>query len=55
MMKCGVMKMNDVKKPCVGCVYYTACGSSTRTVPCDGRVTKTEVKKQNGRKTQRIC
>ena len=39
--------MNDVKKPCIGCVYYTACGSTTRTVACSGRVTKSERKKEN--------
>lgn len=46
--KNGVTKMmNDVKKPCIGCVYYTACGSTTRTVACSGRVTKSERKKEN--------
>lgn len=39
---------DSVKKPCIGCVYYTACGSNTRTVPCDGRITKSERKKENG-------
>lgn len=29
-----------VKHPCIGCVYYKACGSSTRTHPCKGRKTK---------------
>ena len=33
------------KHPCVGCVYYTACGQTTRTEPCNGRKTKSEVKK----------
>jgi len=43
--------MGTVQKPCVGCVYYTACGSTTRTMPCDGRMTKSERKmeeKKNG-------
>ena len=31
-----------VKKPCIGCVYYDACGSNTRTEPCEGRITKRE-------------
>ena len=31
-----------VKKPCIGCVYFDSCGSTTRTVPCDGRKTKSE-------------
>ena len=51
-MMIGVTKMNDVKKPCVGCVYYTACGSTTRTVPCNGRVTKSERKRENGSRVQ---
>lgn len=33
------------KHPCVGCVYYTACGQTTKTEPCNGRKTKSEVKK----------
>ena len=24
-------KSRQVKKPCIGCVYYDACGCSTRT------------------------
>lgn len=32
--------MSQVKKPCIGCKYYKACGSSTRTEPCAGRITK---------------
>lgn len=34
----------EVKKPCIGCVYFKACGSTTRTEPCKGRKTKKEVK-----------
>ena len=33
------------KEPCVGCVYYEACGNSGRTVPCDGRMTRRERRK----------
>lgn len=33
-----------VSKPCIGCIYFDACGSTTRTEPCDGRKTKSEVK-----------
>ena len=36
-----------VKRPCVGCVYYTACGNTNRTMPCNGRVTKSERKRSN--------
>ena len=38
--------MADVKKPCVGCVYFTACGESGRTAPCKGRATKSEKKRE---------
>ena len=34
-----------VKHPCQGCIYYKACGSTTRTEPCNGRRTKREEKK----------
>ena len=37
-------KQREVQYPCRGCVYYAACGSSTRTMPCDGRKTKKELK-----------
>ena len=33
---------SSVKRPCIGCVYFTACGSTTRTMPCKGRATKTQ-------------
>ena len=33
-----------VKKPCIGCVYFKQCGSTTRTAKCDGRKTKKETK-----------
>ena len=35
-----------VKKPCVGCVYFNACGSTTRTEPCKGRKTKRQMKNE---------
>ena len=38
--------MKKVKYPCRGCVYFTTCGENTRTAPCEGRVTKSERKKQ---------
>ena len=37
---------NNVKKPCIGCVYFNVCGETTRTYPCNGRMTKSEKKKQ---------
>lgn len=45
-----MMKMNNVKHPCQNCVYFKECGENTRTAPCNGRVTKTERKKQNGKR-----
>jgi len=34
------MSSTNVKRPCIGCVYFPYCGSTTRTAPCKGRVTK---------------
>ena len=42
-------KPREVQKPCVGCVYYVTCGSSTRTMPCNGRKTKSEFRKESKR------
>lgn len=38
--------MKNVKHPCKGCIYYATCGESTRTMPCDGRKTKSEKKRE---------
>lgn len=38
--------MKNVKKPCINCVYFATCGSTTRTEPCEGRKTKSEQKKE---------
>jgi hypothetical protein len=35
-----------MQKPCINCIYIKACGSTTRTMPCDGRMTKSEKKKE---------
>ena len=45
----------SAKKPCVGCIYFKACGNTNRTVPCKGRVTKTEQKKQKQQSDEGIC
>lgn len=37
--------MSKVKKPCVGCKYFNVCGNTNRTVPCNGRETKTGKKR----------
>lgn len=36
----------DAQHPCTGCTYFDACGSTTRTEPCDGRMTASEKKKE---------
>lgn len=38
--------VGEVQKPCIGCIYYKACGSTARTEPCKGRKTKSEKKKE---------
>ena len=43
-------RMKTVKHPCQGCIYYKVCGESARTVPCKGRKTKSEQKKETKRK-----
>ncbi len=40
------MKEKSVKHPCVGCVYFKACGNTNRVVPCAGRMTKANKKKK---------
>ena len=38
------MNVKQVKHPCIGCVYFNACGETNRTMPCDGRMTQFERK-----------
>lgn len=33
------------QKPCINCKYFDACGNTNRTIPCNGRVTKGEDKR----------
>ena len=35
-----------VKHPCQGCIYFKVCGNTNRTMPCNGRQTKTDKKKE---------
>ena len=42
-------KPREVQKPCIGCIYYAICGSTTRTAPCEGRMTKREAKRSANR------
>ena len=46
--------METVKHPCRNCVYFTACGENTRTMPCNGRKTKAEQKKERKDKMENI-
>ena len=39
-------KSREAQYPCRNCVYYAACGSSMRTMPCDGRKTKSQLRKE---------
>ena len=34
------------KHPCIGCIYFKACGENTRTAPCNGRMTKSEANRK---------
>ena len=36
--------MNQPKHPCINCIYFEACGETTRTMHCEGRMTKSEKK-----------
>lgn len=36
-----------VKHPCQGCIYFNACGDNNRTMPCEGRVTKSQKKEED--------
>jgi hypothetical protein len=39
-------KMKQPIHPCINCIYFKACGETTRTMPCEGRMTKSEKKKE---------
>lgn len=34
------------KHPCISCIYFKACGQTNRTMPCEGRITKSEKNKE---------
>lgn len=38
--------MTQPKYPCRNCIYYNACGDKSRTMPCKGRKTPSERKKE---------
>lgn len=39
--------MNQPIHPCINYIYFNACGETTRTMPCDGRMTNSEKKKED--------
>ena len=38
--------MDQPKYPCRNCIYFDACGDNTRTMPCYGRQTKSQKRKE---------
>lgn len=42
------------QKPCVGCVYFEACGNTNRTQECEGRVTKSQKKEEIKNEKRRL-
>lgn len=38
--------MKPVLKTCIGCIYFKACGNTNRTMPCAGRLTKSQKAKE---------
>ena len=38
--------MQQPKHPCISCIYFKACGETTRTMPCEGRQTKSQKKRE---------
>lgn len=46
------MSNKNVKHPCIGCVYFVACGKPGRTEFCAGRTTKTDRKNEQKREAR---
>ena len=46
-MEINIETMKQPIHPCVNCIYFKTCGDTTRIMPCDGRMTKSEKKKEN--------
>ena len=44
-MQRELSKMKQPKYPCRNCIYYNACGDKSRTMPCEGRKTKSQKRK----------
>lgn len=45
------MKNNQPQFSCRSCICFQSYGENTRTMPCNGRVTKTEKKNEERRKS----
>ena len=43
--------MKQPKYPCRSCIYYNACGDKNRTMPCQGRKTESQYKKEKRNET----
>ena len=43
--------MKQPKYPCRSCIYYNACGDKSRTMPCEGRKTESQHKKEKRNET----
>ena len=41
--------MQTVKHPCISCIYFKVCGNTNRTMPCNGRVTKSQKAKEDSK------
>ena len=38
--------MKHPTHPCLNCIYFKVCGETNRTMPCEGRMTKRQKKKE---------
>lgn len=43
----------DVLHPCQGCVYFKACGSTSRREPCQGRKTKRQQQREQAQEERK--
>lgn len=44
------MNYTNVVYPCRNCIYFEACGSNSRVVPCKGRVAEKQKKSKGNNK-----
>lgn len=48
------MCVKHVKRPCVSCIYFDECGSTSRTVPCHGRKTRREKERERKEEKENV-